>query len=60
MVARSHRAIKQHQYHFIDTTGGRGKIHVVAIWRVRDGKIAEVKELKQFEEGQIELQQRGG
>jgi len=58
-LTQNDMAAAYYQYQFIDTTGARGKIHVVAIWRVRDGKIAEVKELKQFEEGQIELQQHG-
>jgi hypothetical protein len=52
-------AAAYYQYHFVDPAGIKGKIHIVAIWRVRDGKIAEVKELKQIEEGQIELQQYG-
>ena len=52
-------AAAYYQYHFIDPAGASGKLHIVAIWRVQDGRIAEVKELKQIEQGQIELQQYG-
>lgn len=46
-----------YQYRFIDMEKRPGRIHIIAIWRVRDGKVAEVKELAQFEQGNIELHQ---
>ena len=46
-----------YQYRFVDNEKQAGKIHIIAIWKVRDGKIAEVKELTQIEHGHIELQQ---
>jgi len=59
-LSEGEMAAAYYQYQFVDATDVKGKIHIVAIWRVRDGTIAEVKELKQIEEGQIELQQYGG
>lgn len=58
-LSERYMAAAYYQYRFIDPGGAPGKIHIVAIWRVQDGKIAEVKELKQIEEGQIELRQYG-
>ena len=58
-LSEGDKAAAYYQYRFVDPTDLKGKIHIVAIWRVRDGKIAEVRELKQIEEGQIELQQYG-
>jgi hypothetical protein len=58
-LTQDNMAAAYYQYHFIDPAGVKGKLHIVAIWRVQDGKIAEVKEIKQIEEGQIELQQYG-
>jgi SnoaL-like protein len=58
-LSEGNMAAAYYQYHFVDPAGTKGKLHIVAIWRVRNGKIAEVKELKQIEEGQIELQQYG-
>jgi hypothetical protein len=46
-----------YQYRFVDRQKQPGKIHIIAIWKVRDGKIAEVKELTHVEQGQIELTQ---
>lgn len=59
-LSEGDKAAAYYQYQFVDPGDVKGKIHIVAIWRVRNGKIAEVKELKQIEEGQIELQQYGG
>lgn len=50
-------AAAYYQYRFVDAAESKGKIHIIAIWKVRDGKIAEVKELSQLEEGQITVQQ---
>ena len=58
-LSEGNMAAAYYQYQFVNPSDVKGKIHIVAIWRVRDGKIAEVKELKQIEEGQIELQQYG-
>ena len=50
-------AAASYQYRFVDARKSRGTAHVIAIWRVRQGKIAEIKEMAHFEEEELVLHQ---
>ena len=50
-------AAASYQYRFVDARKSRGTAHVIAIWRVRGGKISEIQEMAHFEEQELVLHQ---
>lgn len=50
-------AAASYQYRFVDAGKSKGTAHIIAIWRVRQGKIAEIREMAHFEKEELVLQQ---